>query len=56
MNGRFHKAAKRMEGFAIEYIQAPKYPQIERFIYTKRRTIYINLSARKDAKIIKLEQ
>ena len=46
----------KLEGFKTAYIEAQMYPEIERFIYTQRRTIYINLMAKPGSNIIKLVQ
>lgn len=46
----------KLTDYAVVYVEMPEFPEIERFIYTKRKTIYINLSARPGAKIIKLVQ
>lgn len=41
-------------GYRRVYIDAREFPQVLRFISIPKRTIYINVMARKDAKIIKL--
>lgn len=41
-------------GYRHVYIDAREFPQVLRFISISKRTIYINVMARKDAKIIKL--
>lgn len=46
----------RLDDYAVVYVEIPKQPEIERYIYTNRKTIYINLSARPGAKIVKLVQ
>lgn len=56
MNTKPNQRERNLADYAIVYIEAPRYPEIERFIYTQRRTIYINLSARSGAKIIRLVQ
>lgn len=56
MNTKLNCRKNRLEDYTVIYIEAPNHLEIERFIYTKRKTIYINLSAKKDAKIIRLVQ
>lgn len=41
-------------GYKRVYIDAREFPQVRRFISIPKRTIYINIMARKDASIIKL--
>lgn len=56
MKERLKDEKRRIADYAIVYIEAPMHAEIERFIYTGRKTIYINLSARPDAKLVKLMQ
>lgn len=56
MKRNANRRKNRLDEYAVVYVEAEKYPEIERFVYTQRRTIYINLSARPDAKIVKLVQ
>lgn len=56
MNRRINRKECGIVGYAVVYIDVPMYPEIERFIYTAKRTIYINLAAKPAANIIKLVQ
>lgn len=40
--------------YTMFYIESPQYPDIERFIYRNRKAVYINLSAKPGANIVKL--
>lgn len=44
----------RLTGYSIVYIDAPDHPEIERYLYTRRRVIYINLAASEGANIVRL--
>lgn len=56
MNMKLNQKKNKIEDYAVVYIEAPNHPEIERFVYVNRKTIYINLSAKKGAKIIRLVQ
>lgn len=56
MCSKAKEKAGMLAEYTIVYIDAPQYPHIECFIYTQRKTIYINLATKKGAKIIKLVQ
>ena len=44
----------KLASFERVYIDAWEFPQVQKFISIPRRTIYINIKASADAKIIKL--
>lgn len=56
MRERLQMRKGKLADYTVFYIEAPMHPEIERFIYTQRKSIYINLSARPNAKIVKLMQ
>lgn len=49
-----NRDSSRLDQFRRADIDAWDYPQVRRFVSMPRRTIYINTSAKEDAKIIKL--
>lgn len=42
------------KNFRVLYIDCQDYPETERFVVVSERTVYINRSARPDAKLVRL--